>query len=51
MSSPSTSSRLSEDASASAGKTIAGRRFANRSISLRSRSSPRSGFSANGSSS
>ena len=35
MSSPSTSSRLSEEASASAGNTIAGRRLANRSSSLR----------------
>ena len=48
MSSPSTSSRLSEEASARAGKTIAGRRLANRSSSLRSASRPRSGFTANG---
>ena len=48
MSSPSTSSRLSEEASARAGKTIAGRRLANRSSSLRSARSPRSGLAAKG---
>ena len=48
MSSPSTSSRLSEEASASAGNTIAGRRLANRSSSLRRARRPRSGFCAKG---
>src|SRR5215469_9257450 len=47
-SSPSTISRLRLEASASASKTTAGRKLANRSISLRSRKMPRSGRSSNG---
>src|SRR5262245_26063352 len=44
MSRPLTISGLSELASIRASNTLAGRRLANRSISLRSRSRPRSGF-------
>jgi hypothetical protein len=44
MSSPATTSFLSDEKSASASKHCAGRRLAKRSISLRRRSRPRSGF-------
>src|SRR5689334_7878135 len=47
MSRPLTISGLSELASTSASNTLAGRRLAKRSISLRRRSSPRSGFLLN----
>src|SRR5487761_134250 len=45
---PSTTSRFRVEASASAAKTKAGRRLAKSSMSLRSRSKPRSGFCAKG---
>jgi len=44
MSRPETNSVFRVEASARASKTIAGRRLANSSISLRRRSRPRSGF-------
>src|SRR5512147_1537966 len=49
MSRPRTISGFSVEASTSASKTTAGRRLANSSISLRSRSKPRSGLISNGS--
>src|SRR3979409_490474 len=48
MSRPATSSRFNVEASANASNTNAGRRLANRSISLRSFSRPRSGCNSNG---
>ncbi len=47
MSSPRTSSGLSEELSTSASNTLAGRRLANSSSSLRSRNRPRSGLFSN----